>query len=237
MLRAPGVADPPAFGANGTDDVWLGGAGGPQSLVAMLLQSVQGDYVTAWPATPLTVASITSSGTTATVTTAAPHGLATGAVLNANIAGAAPTTYNGTVTATVTGPSTFTYTVPAGTTSPATGAITYQADIYVAKNWKLRNSRTTETGADGTVYSLLYSGQTGGPAAGPNANNVLRLKTPTSGPGYGVASPETEAVAPEWLLGDAFHALPAATGVLDANGHPINFIIAGESRNWTAVSS
>jgi hypothetical protein len=234
MLRAPGIPDPPAFGAEAPDDVWLGGGGGLEALAEMTLQSVQGDYVTAWLA-PAPVSSITSSGTTATVTTAEPHGLAAGAVVNASIAGATPGAYNGTFTATVTGPSTFTYTVPSGTASPATGTITYQADIYVAKNWKLRNSRTSETGADGTIYSLLYSGDTGGPAAGANANNVLRLKTGTSGPGSGLV--ETEAVAPEWLVGDVFYALAAATGINDGNGNPIKFIIAGECRNWTTVAS
>jgi hypothetical protein len=226
MLRAAGIPDPPDFGADGADDLWLGG-GGMETLAEMTLQSVQGDYVTAWLA-PALVSSILSSGTTATVTTAEPHCLATGAIVHAKITGATPSAYNGTFSATVTGPSTFAYAVPSGTASPATGTITYQADIYVAKNWKLRNSRTSETGADGTVYSLSYS-------AGPDANNILRVKTGASGPGIG--NSEAEVVSPEWLVGDIFYALPAATGVNDGNGNPINFIIAGESRNWTAVAS
>ncbi len=309
MLRAPGVADG-ADGNDGTDDVWLGGGAGILP-AAMVLQSVQGDYVTGWPATPLAVASIasalatgqtttphgiavghtaqaviagatpggyngpftiTSTGansftyplagalaaatgtitatigsvpyplsslasalsTTAAVTTSAPHGLPVGTTVSAAIAGATPSAYNGTFSATVTGPTTFTYSF-AGGTSPAAGTITYQADIYAAKPWKLRTSRTSETGADGTVYSLLYSGQSGGPAAGPDANNVLRLKTGASGPGNGLS--ETEAVAPEWLVGDIFYALPCPTSVLDANGNPIARLAIGESRNWTAVAS
>jgi hypothetical protein len=193
----------------------------------MALQGVLSDYVVGWRS-PLPVTLITSAGTVATVTTASPHGLATGAVVQAKITGATPSAYNGTFSATVTGPSTFTYAVPSGTASRATGTITYQADIYVAKNWKLRNSRTSETGADGTGYSLSYS-------AGADDNNILRVKTGISGPGVGIS--ETEAVSPEWLVGDIFYALPAATGVNDGNGNPINFIIAGESRNWTAVAS
>jgi len=232
MLRSAGVADS-VDGNDAADDVWLGG-GAQVDAIEMTLKSVQSDYVTGWPATPLAVASIVSVSTTATVTTSAPHGLPVGTAVSAAIAGATPSAYNGTFSATVTGPTTFTYTF-AGGTSPATGTITYQADIYVAKPWKLRNSRTTETGADGTVYSLLYSGQSGGPAAGPNPNNVLRLKTGTSGPGNGLS--ETEAVAPEWLAGDIFYALPAATGVLDSNSNPVNWIAAGESRNWTAVAT
>lgn len=214
-----------AIGPNTNIFVGGGGLGGQPALMA--LQGVLSDYVVGWRS-PLPVTSITSAGTVATVTTASPHGLATGAVVNAKIAGATPSAYNGTFSATVTGPSTFAYAVPSGTASPATGTITYQADIYVAKNWKLRNSRTAETGADGTVYSLSYS-------AGPDANNILRVKTGASGPGIG--NSEAEVVSPEWLVGDIFYALPAATGVNDGNGNPINFIIAGESRNWTAVAS
>jgi len=221
MLRAPGVADS-ADGNNGSDDVWLGG-GAPANAVEMTLKGVQGDYVTGWPTVPLAVASLTSAGTVATVTTSAPHGLPVGTTVSAAIAGAAPAAYNGTFSATITGPTTFTYTFGGGT-SPATGTITYQADVYVAKPWKLRTSRTTETGADGTVYALTYG-------AGADANNVQRTKTPAGG------TAELEAAAPEWLVGDVFHAVPCPTSVLDANGNPIRFFLAGESRNWTAVAS
>ena len=67
------------------------------------------------------VSSLTSSGTTATATSAA-HGFASGdAVL---IEGASPTEYNGTYTITVTGTNTFTYTFAGSATTPATGTIT-----------------------------------------------------------------------------------------------------------------
>lgn len=58
-----------------------------------------------------TISTITRVGTTATLTTAAPHGLATGAIVT--ISGATPAGYNGTYTITVTGASTFTYTMAA----------------------------------------------------------------------------------------------------------------------------
>ena len=70
---------------------------------------------------PLTVDTITSSGTTVTVTTKYPHGLLSGAVVK--VSGCVETAYNGTFT--VTGAATaLTFTYTAGSTpsaSPATG--------------------------------------------------------------------------------------------------------------------
>lgn len=57
--------------------------------------------------TPQTITSITRSGSTATLTTAAPHGLISGNI--AVISGTTPAAYSGTFTVTVTGASTFTY--------------------------------------------------------------------------------------------------------------------------------
>lgn len=58
-------------------------------------------------ASPQTLSTITNSGSIATATTAAPHGLTTGNI--AVISGATPAAYNGSFTVTVTGLSTFTY--------------------------------------------------------------------------------------------------------------------------------
>ena len=66
-----------------------------------------------------TAVTITSSGTTATVTHTA-HGFATGQEVT--ISGATQTEYNGTFTITVTGTDTYTYTLPNSTSSPATGS-------------------------------------------------------------------------------------------------------------------
>ena len=76
-------------------------------------------------ATAQTISSITRGGTgnlTATVTTAAPHGLVTGNQIV--VAGASPAAYNGTFLITKTGNSTFTYTMA---TAPATDATTVGA--------------------------------------------------------------------------------------------------------------
>lgn len=73
-------------------------------------------------ATVLSVASITRSGSTATVTTVADHLLANG--VSVTIAGANETEYNGSFSILVTGAKTFTYTVTGTPASPATGTIT-----------------------------------------------------------------------------------------------------------------
>lgn len=68
------------------------------------------------------VTSITLSGTTATVITAAPHGLTDGDPVN--IAGANQSAYNGIKVISYVDASTFTFQTTAGTTTPATGTIT-----------------------------------------------------------------------------------------------------------------
>lgn len=69
---------------------------------------------------PLAITSITWTTNVATVTTAAPHGIPTSDIVPVTIAGATPTTYNGSFQATSTGASTFTYPLlsnPGGATS------------------------------------------------------------------------------------------------------------------------
>ena len=75
------------------------------------------------------VASITRSGTTATVTTASDHSLATG--LEVTISGANETAYNGTFEVIVTARDQFTYTVSGSPSTPATGTISASSDYAV----------------------------------------------------------------------------------------------------------
>jgi hypothetical protein len=70
-----------------------------------------------------TISSLTSSGTTATVVTSAPHGLVTGNRIT--MSGAAEPLYNGTYVITLVNTTTFTYTLTGSTTSPATGTPVY----------------------------------------------------------------------------------------------------------------
>lgn len=70
----------------------------------------------------ISVSTLTSSGTTATCTTATAHGLSNNEFVV--IAGAVETAYNGTFKVTVTSTTQFVYTLASTTTSPATGTIT-----------------------------------------------------------------------------------------------------------------
>lgn len=71
--------------------------------------------------TIFTVSSITLSGTTATVTTSAPHGYSNGDVIT--IFGANPAEYNGSPTISNVAATTFDYTTTAGLLTPAVGSI------------------------------------------------------------------------------------------------------------------
>lgn len=75
-------------------------------------------------AAPVSVTSITRSGTTATLTSATAHGLSSNQWVL--IKGASQNGYNGIDQVTVTGASTFTYTVDVATVTPATGTITFR---------------------------------------------------------------------------------------------------------------
>ena len=79
-------------------------------------------------ATGFTISSITSSGTTATVTVAANHGLATNDYVY--LSGQTPTAYSGTYQITVTSTTTFTYTLLSTTTSPASATGSYKSISY-----------------------------------------------------------------------------------------------------------
>lgn len=86
-----------------------------------------GVWVWLWDRDFIHITSITRSSTTATVTTTAPHGFATGQIID--IRGVTETAYNGGYIITVTGANTFTYTVAGSPTTPATGSFKY-ATLY-----------------------------------------------------------------------------------------------------------
>jgi hypothetical protein len=97
------------------------------------------------PSSGIAVSSITSSGLTATVTTATDHDLTTGD--SVVIAGADQTEYNGTYTVTVTADTTFTYTFAGSATTPATGSITVNSNtinlIYESSDKDMSQSAYT----------------------------------------------------------------------------------------------
>ena len=81
------------------------------------------------------VTSITRSGSTATVTTGAAHGLSTGH--RVQIVGATEVEYNGIFAVNVTGATTFTYSVAGTVATPATGTILW-TQAYIKFRGKVR---------------------------------------------------------------------------------------------------
>ncbi len=107
--------------------------------------------------TPQTITSITRSGTTATLTTATPHGLTTGNI--AVITGNTPAAYNGTFTVTVTGASTFTYEMESDPGGVATiiGSYTLTTFAVIASSAFPSEPRTVTFLAGYFVISLNQS--------------------------------------------------------------------------------
>jgi len=105
-------------------------------------------------ASAVSVTSITRSGTTATVTCAAVHGLVTGDY--ARIAGAVQTAYNGKFAVTVTNTTIFTYTVSGSPATPATGTIT--STLLLPISPKLRIAWTPSWDAGQAAKTLQIHG-------------------------------------------------------------------------------
>lgn len=78
-----------------------------------------------------TITSLSRVGTTATLTTSAPHGLGTG--MQVTVSGASPSQYNGTYVITVTTPSAFTYTMASDPGSSASPVGTYTVAVAFAR--------------------------------------------------------------------------------------------------------
>ena len=73
--------------------------------------------------TPVTISTVTNTGTLVTVTTATPHLLLTGNAVQ--MAGITPSEYDGKFVITVTSTTTFTYTLPATPSAPPASTATY----------------------------------------------------------------------------------------------------------------
>lgn len=100
-----------------------------QQLLTQVIASDQTVYTLGASAQPkYSISSLTSSGTTATVTTAINHQLKSGQYVI--ISGATPSGYNGTYAITVTGANTFTFALGGSLASPATGTIIYNIPVY-----------------------------------------------------------------------------------------------------------
>jgi len=158
---------------------------------------------------PVTVAtggaiSGTSSGTTATLTSASAHGLATGDIVT--LAGITPSGYNGTYIATVTGSTTFTVTTSGSnlgaTTVSGTASVPAQASFtarsagtvgllvraapsHVGSVVSVQNSSGTEILGISNGGGLLYQGTTA-MLIQPSRNVQFAASTASFGGGGGV---------------------------------------------------
>lgn len=145
--------------------------------------------------TNLAITSITSVGTTATVTTTANHGISSTSYVT--ISGATQAEYNGTYLATQTGADTFTYTFAGSGTSPATGTIVYNFGVT---GWApLTSEDLTPTFTDVTASLGYYMSAIAGgiyfSAGGVADGSAIRS---------GSGTPESSVTAPPgsiWLGG------------------------------------
>lgn len=105
----------------------------------------------------VTISSITRDTTTATATTAYPHGLETGDKVT--VSGATESDYNITASITVTSPTTFTYTVANSPTTPATGSPVFTSgDFYTNRPLKVTGAfvRSGSTDYPVGIYTEQY---------------------------------------------------------------------------------
>ena len=104
----------------------------------------------------LSVTTLSWSANVVTVTTTTPHGIPTGDVIRMTVAGATPTGYNGTFSATATGASTLTYPL-----TPNPGSVTTPGTITFADVAQLTAQVTTffAQGSQTPVY-ILELGET-----------------------------------------------------------------------------
>jgi hypothetical protein len=101
------IANDGSFVTLGTLDTNSGRVGLSDNGLQLIVVDGPNGYIYLLNAQVQTIASITRVTTTATLTTAAPHGLSSG--MQVTVSGATPAQYNGLYTITVTGPTTFTY--------------------------------------------------------------------------------------------------------------------------------
>lgn len=114
-----------------------------------LSASQVGVYTVNQSVSPVPISTITFSGTTATVTTTAIHGMATGNVIT--VSGASPTTYNGSFTITFVSPTSFSYTM---LSNPATSATVVGSYIITKNNASIVHSGVFATYTTAVPHNL-----------------------------------------------------------------------------------
>lgn len=170
------------------------------------------------------ISTITTASTTATVTTAVAHGLASG--MTVNISGAIPYNYNGIFTATVTSATQFTYTTLTAATGSAT---TVGAFSYALANPSLSLFSETAVAQVSTpnATTAVWTGNL-------NTNTTISTMPYVLPPGYSLRASlnDTQVVAGETPLSIALSQSVAANAYVSING-----ALAGTSASTTAVAS
>lgn len=95
-------------------------------------------------------------------------------------------------------------------------------DVYLAKEYKLRESLTGETTPDGHAHTYSYG-------SGPDANNDQRADKDTV-TGY----VENQQVTPPWIVDEIVYGIQAFTGVT-VGGNAVGFLLIGRSAHWGAI--
>ena len=127
------VANDGSFVTLGTLDTNAGRVGLSDNGIQLIIVDGPNGYIHVLDATAQTISTITRVTTTATMTTAQPHGLMTG--MSITVSGASPAQYNGVFTITVTGPTTLTYVMgsdPGGSAAPVGSYVVSSAFARIA---------------------------------------------------------------------------------------------------------
>lgn len=174
----------------------------------------------------LAITSITWTTNVATVTTVAPHGIPTADIVPVTIAGATPTTYNGTFQATSTGASTFTYPLlsnPGGATSvPGTYTLGDVAELVA-----MVNTFFTQGGNQGLYVLELGEGDAG--TLVPVLSTYITANTANGvGPFYGYLVPR------EWDHDSTFLAFLAGFAATTSKTY---FYVTTTSAHYTDYAS
>ncbi|MGE0343812.1 MAG: hypothetical protein AB7O86_12195 [Porticoccaceae bacterium] len=202
---SPEIVNSPDFGVSITPEAFSSGISTNRAIDSVEIQITykdQSSIVYFGGPSAVTLSSLTSVGTVATGTTAAPHGLAVGN--SVTIAGASPAAYNGTFTvATVPSVTTFTYAF-AGGASPATGTKTFYQNFAEGRViWY--HKKTGDWGTADAEGTLTMYGLTGKVPAGVTIRTgpggtgaVVAVTASTDEKVYLPSSQELEANNSQW---------------------------------------
>lgn len=208
----------------------------------------QGSYVASVPSNPLSVSSITRSGTTATVTTSVPHGYVTGqrvTITSSNAPIAEKAYLGGNQTVTVTGSNTFTYQVVEGPVSPAGSGTVTTAGGAVFSIASIANNGVTRSGSTATVNALTNFKTSSGNTCAIAAGNKVTVSGVLDATGINLVTPyniTADVLSVSNSCSSFTYAIVTtppspATASYTADGSAISFTISNLSRNGSTATA